>query len=214
MLCMRLGGSIGGICRVVIRDKEKLCTFPASYHIYMQEKTITIPFDLNEFRRSQKIIWSFSYKKVIKGYILYSITSAIILTIEYASEGKDPFQVGIILGWALFIYSLLKWSELFERRKKYFERVEIALNRFAEESMSCTFTFAENEIEYRDKEKLYRLNCSLFDPYLILKDHILLIAQDTKTIMFTIGKNEVGNENYSEICDILNEKIGFDKALK
>jgi hypothetical protein len=80
--------------------------------------------------------------------------------------------------------------------------------------MPCTFTFADNEIEYRDKEKLYKLNWSLFNPYLIFKEHIILISKDTKTIMFTIGKNEVGDGNYSEICDILKEKIGFDAVMK
>lgn len=80
--------------------------------------------------------------------------------------------------------------------------------------MACTFTFSENEIEYQDKEKLYKLSWSLFKPYIIFKDSIFLIAKDSSTIVFTINRAEVDNENYSEICDILKDKIGFDKVAR
>jgi hypothetical protein len=80
--------------------------------------------------------------------------------------------------------------------------------------MGCTFTLCENELEYQDKEKLYKLNWSLFNPYIIFKDTILLTAKDTRAVMFTIGKSEIDEEHYLEICDILKGKIGFDKILK
>ena len=86
--------------------------------------------------------------------------------------------------------------------------------RCEKETIECTFTFSENDLEYQDKEKLYKLNWPLFNPYIIFKDTILLTAKDTRAVMFTISKDEVNENDYSEICDILKEKIGFDKVLK
>jgi hypothetical protein len=180
----------------------------------MQEKTITIPFDRDEFLKSQKIIWLFSFKKIIKSYLLYTIAPIIILTLEYTSEIKEPFSLGLFIGWGLLIYASLKWNEFFQKRKAFFKRAEIFANRYAQESIDCTFTFSKNVIQYEDNEKLYKLNWSLFDPYITFRNSILLIAKDMDSIMFTIGKNEVGNENYSEICDFLKDKIGFDKVIK
>ena len=77
--------------------------------------------------------------------------------------------------------------------------------------MDCSFILGENDLEYQDKEKMYKLNWSLFNPYIIFKDTILLIAKDTGGIMFTISINDVGIENYHEICVILGDKLGRNK---
>ena len=86
--------------------------------------------------------------------------------------------------------------------------------RFEKKSMECTFTFLENELECQDQEKLFKLNWTLFNAYIIFNDTILLIAKDTRGVMFAISKNEIGDENFMEIGDILRAKIGFDMVLK
>jgi len=174
----------------------------------MQEKIISIPFDHDKFLKSQKIIWSFSFKKVLKSYIIYTVIPIILLVIGLKTESTDRFPVGIIFGSAMLFYILLKWSEVFEKRNKYLTRIRIISERFNQESMECTFIFSENEIEYKDKEKYYKLNWSLFNPYLIFKDTIFLISKDTEAIQFTFSRDEMSDENYNEICIILEEKIG------
>jgi hypothetical protein len=202
----------------VIRDWRseirKKFVFFGSYPIRMQEKIITIPFNYNEFLKSQKTIWSYSLKKVIDRYIIYSIIPIIILAIGIKTELKDPFPLATIIGCVLLIYILIKWSGLYQSRKKFFKRTEAVAKRYAKDSIERVFVFYEDKIEYQDKEKLYKLNWSLFKPYIVFKDYIFLIAKDSGTVMFTISKSEVGDENYSEMCDILKEKIGFDKVLK
>jgi hypothetical protein len=174
----------------------------------MQEKVITVPFNYEGFLKSQKIIWLFSLKRNIKYYILYSLVPIIMLTIEYNSKIKEPFSLGLFVGWGLFIYSLLKWSEFFQKRKIFFDRVYLFANRYREESMDCKFILSDQHIAYEDKEKFYRLNWSIFNPYLIFKDTILLSAKDTEGVMLSLSKKELGETDYQDVCSILNNKIG------
>jgi hypothetical protein len=108
----------------------------------------------------------------------------------------------------------LKWIELFEKRKKFFKRAKNYSARLEQDEKDCTFSFNDNAIEYQDIEKSYRLNWSMFNPYLTYKDTILLTEIDTKGIIFSISKSEIGDENYNELCAILDDKVGFDKTIK
>jgi hypothetical protein len=178
----------------------------------MQPKIIKIPFNYDNFIQSQKTIWSFSLKKVIKNYAIYTIVPIVVLIVDFTSDKVD--NVGIIIGSTLLFYMTLKWIELFEKRKKFFKRAKNCSARLEQDVKDCTFSFNQNGIEYQDFEKSFRLNWSLFNPYLIYRDTILLTEIDTKGIFFNISKSEVGDENYQELCAILNDKIGFDKAIK
>lgn len=74
--------------------------------------------------------------------------------------------------------------------------------------MECTFTLHEHELEYQDKEKLYKLNWPLFKSYLVFKDTILLIAKDSGGILFAVSRKQLGETDYQEVCNILDAKIG------
>jgi hypothetical protein len=179
----------------------------------MHAKTIKITFNNDHFLDSRKIIWAFSNKKAIKIYTIFTIWAILLLGIDFLNKSnKTSIESGIIYGY--LFYMLLSWLGLLERRIKFLRKGKLWAKRFEKESIECRFMFLENELEYQDKEKLYKLNWSLFNPYIIFKDTILLTTKDTRAVLFSIGKNEIDEDNYSELCDILNEKIGFDKVLK
>lgn len=116
--------------------------------------------------------------------------------------------MGIIAGFGLLIYVLLKWSELYNNRKKFFDQTYLFGVRYKQDSMDCKYILSEEFIIYEDKEKLYRLNWSIFNPYIIFKDTILLSAKDIEGVMFSISRKELGDEDYQEVSNILNDKIG------
>jgi len=179
----------------------------------MQPKTIKIAFNNDHFLDSRKIIWTFSNKKAVKTYTIFTIWAILLLGIDFLNKSsKTSIEAGVIYGYVFYL--LLSWFGLLERRVKFLKKGKLWAKRFEKESRECTFTLLEHELEYQDKEKLYKLNWSLFNPYIIFKDTILLIAKDTRVVMFTMSKSEVDDENYSEICDILKDKIGFDKVMK
>jgi hypothetical protein len=173
----------------------------------MEEKTISIPFNHEDFIRNQKVKWSFQFKKALNNYITYTIIPIPIFIMGFLLQ---EFYINLV-GFLFLFYIALKWIELFQKRKKYFKNIRNLAKRYEQESMDCTFTISQNGIQYLDKEKLYKMNWSLFNPYLIFKDTIILTAKDSETIMFTISRNDVGIENYQEICAILEDIVGKNK---
>jgi hypothetical protein len=135
-----------------------------------------------------------------------------IIHLNLIIRDQSPFAIGITSGYLFYV--LLRWSGFYERRFKFLNKSKNCAKRFEQEAMVCTFVFSENEIEYQDKEKLYKLSWSLFNPYVIFKDSIFLTVRDSGAVMFTISRSEVNEETYSEIGDLLKEKIGFDKLMK
>ncbi len=180
----------------------------------MAEKTISIPFDYNNFVASQRNIWLYSLKKVLDGYIIYSAITIITLAIGIKTELKDPFPLTTIIGCILLIYISIKWHGLYKSKEKFFKRTKNLAKRYEQNAIDGIFVFREDKIEYKDTEKEYRLNWSLFKPYIIFKDYILLKAKDTDTVFFSFGKNEMSSEDYSELCSILKERVGFNEMRK
>jgi hypothetical protein len=179
----------------------------------MQEKTITILFDHDRFLKAQKNIWAFSNKKFVKLYVLFGAWAVILFIINFLNTREESsFVTGITSGYLFYV--VLRWAGFYERRFKFLNKSKNCAKRFEQEAMVCTFTFSENQIEYQDKEKLYKLSWLLFKPYVIFKDSIFFMARDSGAVMFSISRSEVDDENYSEICDILKDKIGLDKVMK
>lgn len=167
-------------------------------------KTIKIAFNKDYFFDCQKIIWTFSNKKTVRFYAILTIWVIVLLGITFLN--KNSIEAGILYG--CFFYIFLSWFSLLERRIKFLKRRKTSANRFEKESLECTFTLDDNGLEYQDKEKIFKLNWSLFNPYIIFKETILLIAKDTGGIMFTLSRKELGETDYHEVCNILNNKIG------
>ena len=136
----------------------------------MQEKIITIPFDQDRFLKAQKNIWVFSNKKFVKMHVLFGVWAVVLFIINLIIRDQSPFAIGITSGYLFYV--LLRWSGFYERRFKFLNKSKNCAKRFEQEAMVCTFVFSENEIEYQDKEKLYKLSWSLFNPYEIGRAHV------------------------------------------
>jgi hypothetical protein len=173
----------------------------------MEEKIITIPFNSEEFIKNQKVAWSFSLKKVLNSYIVYTIIPITILLMGFL---LDEVYINFVGSLFLF-YIILRWIELLKTQKKYFKKLGDVAKRYERETIDCTFTFSENGIQYVDKEKLYKMNWSLFNRCVVFKNTILLFARDTERVWFTFSENTIGEENYNEVYHILKDKISQNK---
>jgi hypothetical protein len=173
----------------------------------MQEITIQIPFDRQDFIRTQKLVWEFMNKKYIKSntiYTMLSIISAFVL-LRPETEIRFPFYTAIISG-CLF-YFLYSWVGFYERRVRFFKRVKNLANNSATNS-GCSFIFSDYSIEYSDAEKLYKHCWPLFSRFIIIDDTILIILKESSAVLFTLSKKELGEGNYAAVCELLKEKLG------
>ena len=172
----------------------------------MQPKTIKIDFNKEHFFDSQKIIWAFSNRKNLRIYKIFTIWAIILLGIHFLNKNNNSsVEAGILYGYSFYI--VMNWLGLLERRIRFLKKRKLCATRFEKESMECTYILDKDELQYQDKEKMFKLNWSLFNPYIIFKETILLIAKDNGGITFTLSRKELGETDYQEVCNILNEKI-------
>jgi len=122
-------------------------------------------------------------------------------------DRHDAFPAGIVLGFGLLVYLFFKWSELIERRSRFFKKVKKQALHFEEMAMESTFIFSDNGFEYSDKEKSFKFIWSLFKPIVLYKDNILLFLKEGH-VTFMISKSELGDKDYAELCNMLSDKVG------
>jgi hypothetical protein len=169
----------------------------------MQEINIHIPFDYHEFIRSQKLVWKFMSKKFIKTNATYTVIIVIIALLLIRPETLSHFQIFDSFIIAGAIYFLFSWMGFYERRVRFFNKVK----NIASNNTSCNFIFSDYGIEYNDAEKLYKHSWPLFSRFVIIENTIFIILRDSSTVLFTLSKKELGEENYKIVCDILKERL-------
>jgi hypothetical protein len=171
----------------------------------MQEKVIEFVFDYNDFMESRKTLWAYSFKKQTKSYIAYTALPIVILTIRFIGDNGDPFS--LIVGFGLLAYIIVKWLELNSNRQKFLKQSRQYAERFQNSASNITYILSENTIEYKDNEKSYKLNWHLFNSYVFFRDSILLTVKDSKTPNFILTRRIIGDKNFVEVCEFLNEKL-------
>jgi hypothetical protein len=169
----------------------------------MQEKIIQLPFNRTRFIASQKNSWRFSTNRIYKSYIIYTVLAILFFAVNLKTD-----SFGQIIGIGFSFYMLLAWIGLIERRFKFFKNTKIHADRFEKDVMDCTYIFNDSGIEYKDKEKMFRLSWHLFKPFESFKDHIYIKLKGQNMVMFNLSRQELGDDGYSELYVILEEKIG------
>lgn len=209
MRCMRSGGNIVEICRCI---EIKFLYFGRFCHnlplSFMQDKEISLSFNSHDFIATQKYIWSYSNRKFIKSTILYILISVVVLVMGLAVDKKSDFSFSITFGAGYLFYILFGVIGYIERRVRFFNKAKSFVKRNGNDSIDCSYKFTDNYIEYEDKEKLYRLSWHLFKPHVVSGDNILLILKDQTAITFIFNKKELGDNEYNELRNIVNNKIG------
>ncbi len=185
------------------------CTFlQLSVNYFMQEKIIKTSFNRKFFIEGHHAIWAFSNQKLIRPYLIYTSLAILCLTFGLFEEHNRRFPIATIVSGGYLFSMILTWGRFFERRTKYFKKIKAIASRYEQMSMESTFTFSDDGFEYKDVERLIKLNWSLFDSPRIFKDTIMLVLKDSGAVGFTIGRYEVGEQVYLELCDILKGKTG------
>lgn len=178
----------------------------------MQEKVIEMSFNYDNFMESQKDLWSHSFSLSRKSYYTYTILPFGILIITFALGNKDFYGPSIIVAIFLLIYMLRKWLLFFKHKKAFFRRNQQYADNFKEIGR-CTYIFSDNKIEYIDQEKQFKWNWSLFNPFLIIKDTILLTYKTNNELICMINKKDIDAKDYLELCEILKDKVGAGKSF-
>jgi hypothetical protein len=86
----------------------------------MQEKVIETTFNYDDYMESRKILWAYSFKKLAKSYVAYTMLPVVILSVRFIVDNGDPFS--LIVGFGLLAYIIIKWLELNSSRQKFLKQ--------------------------------------------------------------------------------------------
>jgi hypothetical protein len=153
------------------------------------------------------MIWLLAYRKAIRYYVLYTIVAAVLFITDVVID-HDQSIVGLSIIGACLFYVIILWAGYFEKSIKFMTRRKKIADRFLAQSFIITYTFSENYVEYQDNEKYYRFNWSVFNPYTLQNDNVIMRGKDTDGVLFSFSKKDLSDEDYREILSILNNKIG------
>jgi hypothetical protein len=177
----------------------------------MQQKVIKLQFNTKFFLNTHKAIWAFSGNKKIAPNIFYTVLAIFCLTVGFTPK-KDDFPLTTVFGGGYLFYMILIWIGFFERRIRFFKKVKKYAVRYEQERLESTYIFSDDEFQYSDKEKTFRLSWALFKPVVIFKDNILLTLIDGG-MSFALSREELGEEDYIELCFILKTKNMENNSL-
>ncbi|WP_184548602.1 hypothetical protein [Mucilaginibacter sp. FT3.2] len=174
----------------------------------MQEKVIHTTFNRKFFTSSQKNIWAFALRNVIRQDIYFTIAAVILLTIEFATEKSNEFSFGKTIAIGFIFYTAIAWIGIIERRIKLISSIKTQGDRFEKEGLESTYTFNDAGVTYEDKEKMLKLSWHLLKPFEAYKDVIYIKLKGSDSIAISLSRQELGDHDYTELYAILEEKIG------
>jgi hypothetical protein len=182
----------------------------------MPEKTITGPFNKQVFIKSQRTFWKFSTRGKIKRYVVYALVGIFWLSIGLTSDEQNIFNVGLVAGVACLAYTVFIWIIFVDNRIKFFKKVNQQAQLYEQQQLTATFVFRDESISYEDNEKQFKLNWHLLQRFSVFEDHFFIFFKGGNLPTFIISKDEVSDNDYHEIHDILVNKLSerqFDTQI-
>ncbi|MFC0517602.1 hypothetical protein ACFFGT_25540 [Mucilaginibacter angelicae] len=174
----------------------------------MSEKIITIPFNYDHFLQSRRIYQDYYAKKFYGRNVWFTIFGIVCFLMVWALNDHKEIT-GLALTGAYLIYILLVWMGFFERRFKFSRRSKAQAKLLkATENVVAIYTFTPDRLTYNDHEKAYSFNWQLFKPFEVYKNHILLSLKENDSLLFILGRQELGDDDYFAVQEILKEKTG------
>jgi hypothetical protein len=171
------------------------------------EKTVSIPFNFDLFLQCRKVYWAYNAKNFYSGNIKLGVFSLLCFLIVWGlNDGKD--NVGVALTGGYVFYMLAIWMGFFERRLKFFKQSKMKVAHLQTNAAVSTYQFTPDRIIYNDHEQSYSFNWELIKPFEVYKDYLLLSSKENNSLLFMLGRAELGDNDYLAIREILKEKTG------
>jgi len=154
------------------------------------------------------VVWALILKAVVVSYIIYTAVTLLVLGTGIAVDTKGGFPIISLLGIIMLITILLKYRTLYTTRKSFYAKARYLANKYQQDGIIQTYTFADDALLYRDQHKVMKLSWVLFEPVTSVKDIILLRTKYDEQIILQLSQEDLGAGTYQEVLGILTENTG------
>jgi hypothetical protein len=157
--------------------------------------------DCNDLLNKNKIRWTLFSRKNIFHFIIYAIVGLILLIGSAVTE-KDIsnfWGMGSSLGLSLIFLSLFYFSHTYQNKRKFITRTRAYIKLFNEQKQETELVFADEKITYKDFQSYSEWKWTKFSHYMLYKDYLFLILDNSFLNALIVHKSEVTPEKFDEL---------------
>ncbi|MGZ5280990.1 MAG: hypothetical protein ACXWEY_01820 [Bacteroidia bacterium] len=130
-----------------------------------------------------------------------------VLSIIFLSN-KSAF--GWVIGTAalmIIAYYFYFINSIKKLKKEYFDKVKEVSEYYLKSEIPIKYLFSEENIGYSDCLHSFNINWTFFKSYSIIENVLYLKRNENYDDVIDIGKDEVGDENFTKIIEFVKTKI-------
>ena len=171
---------------------------------------IEIPFNEDISRKQLQMLYELAMKKKAYYWRNSNYSGLIILVIGILMvSGKSNFgYLFIFFGVILIIGFYTRYYRFNDLHKRMFEEFESTKNMYLENPLSV-WEFSENALTFSMGDKSVIVDWKDFKAYTIKYNVIFMFTKTNQP--FILQKDEVGDENYKKIVEIVSNKIPLSR---
>nr|WP_294944063.1 hypothetical protein [uncultured Mucilaginibacter sp.] len=174
----------------------------------MQDKLIAMSFNADNFLNKHKQIWKYHYLKSRGNYFIHTALALFILLIGIKIDDSAPFPTGTLIGAVYCLYVGIIWSIFFQGKRKYFKNIKKYSGRYQQKQLKYNYIFSDFGIAYEDEEKSQKAAWALLKSVVNFHSVLLIVGKDSDQVLFSIGKNEISDSEYTYLQELLKQKLG------
>lgn len=166
------------------------------------------PFIKDEFVKANDIKFQIRWFKYKKQMIRFSIAAAVLLAIGILSiNDYQPLNGFIFFGGGAAVLSVFMLFRYLSTKRKFTAQVDALADKFELEQMDCTFEFNDDKMSYKDKEKRFELNWSLFSHYFFFKDYLIVVINNAIIDTFIFKKFDDDDDDIDKVIEFIKDKV-------
>ena len=161
------------------------------------------------FLKQNRIRWELFAKKRIQACIFYAIAGGFYLYLASTNLKKDENYWGFTssFGLSLILLSIIYLIHNYRSKHKFLAATKQIIEDSKKQPEGIDINFTEASITYKDFEVVSEVKWSHLTTYKFYKDHLILTARNEYFGGLIITKNEISDEQFSELLSFVTKNL-------
>lgn len=169
--------------------------------------------DCDDLLNKNKIKWTLFSRKNIFYFIVYAILGLIFLigSAVTAKDINDFWGIGSSLGMSLIFLSLFYFAHTYQNKQKFINRTRQYIKLYNQQKRETELVLTDEKNTFKDFQSYSEWKWTKFSHYMLYKDHLFLILDNSFLNALIIYKNEVTPEEFEELLSFVKGKLRLRK---
>lgn len=167
------------------------------------------PFNKEEYIRSNKILWTYSWQNAKKQIIRWTGMSVIFFGIEGWMRVKEyeSTLLFVFLGIIYFGIAAFTGLQMFFSWIKYKKKVQESANKYEQAVSEYSLRLSDEGVEFSDFQASINIKWSAFKYFTLFKGYVILIPYSYIAGGLLIDKNNEEQYKIDQALSILEENL-------